>query len=241
MKRKPVNDYAEQIQDYVDSTGLIGEPMAPAGLIGVDLSPADLTGAERRPPMAATITWTPAQQARLLDCLRDGNTLAYYCSDDEGRPANGGSGTVAIPGATHHPADPDFAPCTAGAVHGTREPHRWDGRRVWVVALRGIVHRCDVIAATEREIIGEVTPTDCIDPRIAVRIGVHLDRLAGADLTGADLSYADLSGADLTGANLTCAILRGANLREANLREANLRGADLDGAHLDGADLDDGE
>jgi hypothetical protein len=110
-------------------------------------------------------------------------------------------------------------------VHATREPHMWRGTRVWVVALHG--ERADYdtkSAALVREIVGEVPPEDVLDARIAVRMGVRLGDLEGANLAGANLARADLAGANLAYANLA-----GANLARARVYVAPPGWALVDG------------
>ena len=111
--------------------------------------------------------------------------------------------------------------CSGHALHATRDPHRWAGCRVWIVALIG--ERIDgsdhKSAALCREIVGEVLPEDASDLRVAVRVGIR--NLAGANLAGANLYGANLAGANLYGANLIRANLDRANLDRANLYGAN--------------------
>ena len=173
--------------------------------------------------------WTKDQRARLRECREAGDEIAYYCSDPWGWPSNGGTrGERCAPGVIHKPTSGEFRPCSAGAVHGTRDPLAWRGQRVWVCAYRGEREWLgDKIAASEREVIGEVLPTEVIDPRVALRLGMPCPRadLSRADLSGANLSRANLSGASLSRANLYGADLSGANLYGAYLSRADLSGA----------------
>ncbi len=205
-------------------------------------------------------SWSLAQRERLqrfLDKQAANPTttwVGYWCSNQWGQSANGGSGLqAAAPWVTHEVAGP-LEPCSPRALHATLEPHRWKGCRVWVVALVGDREDCpdNKSAALRREIIGEVLPADVICHSIAARMnlsgadlswanlsGANLSRadLSWANLYGADLSWANLSGANLYGANLSLANLYRANLYRANLYEANLSLANLSGANLSGADL----
>src|SRR5262245_13411102 len=127
--------------------------------------------------------------------------VGYWCANAQGRSAYGHGGTLtAEPGAVQTVAGP-LRICCEGGLHATREPHRWPGFRVFVVALLGPrlkgENKC---AASRREIVGEVFPEECIDPSLGVRLGVK--RLPGANLGGANLSGADLRNADLSGADL---------------------------------------
>ena len=145
-------------------------------------------------------SWTQAQISRSLELEAAGATLAFYCSDQHGRPVNGGSQNpkwTCFPGAVHQ-IDGPLALCTDHALHATFQPHRWLGSRVWVVAMIGDMQREDKIGALHREVIGEILPEDCIDPSIGVRIGIR--NLSGSVLRGSDLSGSVLRGSDLSGA-----------------------------------------
>ena len=177
--------------------------------------------------------WTPAQRVRVAELYANGWALAYWCSDAHGRPVNGGRGVTASPGAVHVGDALRPVLCVVGTLHATYEPHRWQGVRVWVVALEPpIATSNEKLGALRREVIGEVLPEEALCPSVAVRLG-RVDCLDGANLDGASLVRASLDGARLVGANLD-----GANLVEASLIRANLDGASLVGANLDGANLD---
>ena len=46
--------------------------------------------------------------------------------------------------------------CSLHALHATTDPPRWQGDRVWIVALFGEVQRAgDKLGALHREILGE--------------------------------------------------------------------------------------
>ena len=185
--------------------------------------------------------WTAKQRNHMRRMIKAGATIAYWCSDAQGRPANHSMDPIAARNWTARPGlvqevEGPLRPCTGNALHATLTPHRWRGVRVWIVALVGkVADQGDKVCALRREVIGEVMPEECTDPSVGVRIGRR--DLRGADLRGADLYGANLYGADLYGANLYGANLRGANLYGADLRGANLRGANLYGADLRGADL----
>ena len=159
-------------------------------------------------------SWTDEQRARATKLYSAGWTLAYWCGDAHGRPANGGSGVTASVGAVHV-GTPGAAICEPGCLHATYEPHRWRGARVWVVALEAPVIRSDAKIGTNgrREIIAEVLPENAISQSVGARLGRK--DLSGANLIRAGLIRANLSGADL----------RDANLEDANLIRADLRGA----------------
>ena len=188
--------------------------------------------------MIHRISWTALQQARLRQALDDGEVVAYVVTDQWGRPSNGGRGTVCHSGACHSVPGP-LSICSRG-LHGTTEPHRWRGSRVWIaVFVAPVEWQDDKVASLQREIIGEILPGDMVDASVVVRCGVHLGSLQGAYLPLADLRGANLTDADLWRADLQDAKLRGADLRGAYLWRANLIGADLRNADLRNADLQD--
>ena len=187
-------------------------------------------------------TWPVAQRERLEALLRaqadDPSTtwIGYYCSDAWGRASNGGDQTERVHAGLVQRIDGPLEICTPRGLHATREPHRWRGVRVWVVALLGPhQEEDDKAAALVREIVGEVMPEDVFDPSLAARMGLARAYLTGANLRGAYLVGANLRGANLGGANLGDADLVGANLGGAYLRGANLARANLVGAYLVGA------
>src|SRR3990167_3161333 len=63
-----------------------------------------------------------------------GAILAYWLSNADGTPANGGSGTKARVGLVEEISGP-LKICTKNALHGTLKPPKWSGERVWIVAL----------------------------------------------------------------------------------------------------------
>jgi hypothetical protein len=187
-----------------------------------------------------TTSWTDAQREHLQRLIDSGATIAYWCSDAHGRPANHAMERpwewTARPGLVQT-VDGPLKTCCPRALHATFEPHRWRGTRVWVVGLVGKVmaDQDGKLGALRREIVGEVLPEEAFSPSVGVRIGRR--DLGGANLEGANLRGANLEGANLRGANLQGAYLRGANLEGAYLEGANLGGAYLGGANLGGAYL----
>jgi len=189
---------------------------------------------------------TKEQQKRLIELWeRDDAWIGYWCSDQWGRASNGGDQSERVePGLVQQvegrleicPSPPDSV-----GLHATRQPHRWQGCRVWLVALLGEVKvRDSKAAAKTREIIAEVLPGEHIDPRVSARFN-HTGHLRHADLWDANLRDADLRYANLRDANLRHADLWDANLRDADLRYANLRDADLRYANLRYANLRDAD
>ena len=211
-------------------------------------------------------TWPAQQRERLAELLAaeadDPSTtwVGYWCSDQWGRPgkcsdqwgrpANGDARLDAVYPGLVQSMEGTLSP----GLQATREPHRWRGCRVWVVALLGMridsravssALRREVSSALRREIVGEVLPDECLSPQCAVRIAPNLGGadLRGADLRGTILDDANLRGAHmddakLRGATLSSTMLGGAHLCGADLREADLSYAQLDGANLLEADLE---
>ena len=192
-------------------------------------------------------TWLDQSKARLKQCIDEGARIAYWCSDEHGRPTN--HRCVDFPEASPgfvFEVEGQLNPCSERALHATFEPHRWKGCRIWVVALWGEVKEEDrKLCALKREIIDEIKLEDEMPPQVGVKVGykklasadLRGADLAGADLQGANLAGADLQGADLQGADLQRAVLQGVDLARADLQGANLRVADLKGANLRGANL----
>jgi hypothetical protein len=88
----------------------------------------------------------------------DGAVICYWRSDQNGRPANGGSKTVASAGLVEEIKGP-LKICTSNALHGTFDPTKWKGKRIWLVALIGETQvKEDKIGALKREIICELVP-----------------------------------------------------------------------------------
>jgi len=178
-------------------------------------------------------SWNSAQIARINALVNDPNvTLAFYCSDQHGRPANGGSKDpkwTCFSGAVHEIEGP--LQICKNALHATFEPHRWLGSRVWIVALsRFVVCTTTKLGALRREVIGEILPEDCVSASVGARFGLR-------DLRGANLECVNLSGACLIEADFSGARCAKSTLTRANLARANLSGADFTGANLIGACL----
>ncbi|MCR4319760.1 MAG: hypothetical protein NUV74_05415 [Candidatus Brocadiaceae bacterium] len=84
-----------------------------------------------------------------------GAVLAYWRSTHEGKPANGGSGTIAKVGLIEEIKGP-LEICTAKALHGTLNPPKWKGEKIWIVALYPpFVIQDDKIGSLKREFIAE--------------------------------------------------------------------------------------
>ncbi len=95
--------------------------------------------------------------ASLTRKLCKGKTVfAFWKSTADGKPANGGNGTVAREGLLEEINGP-LKICTPRALHGTLDPPKWKGERLWVVALyRPIQRQEDKIASLKRKILFEV-------------------------------------------------------------------------------------
>jgi len=103
-----------------------------------------------------TEDWSPQQLGRLLELQTLGATIAYWCSDSQGRPCNGGRGNPVAPGHIDTERGP-LALCERGTLHATQIPPKWKGDRLWVVALIGdVVGDAEKLGGLIREAIGEV-------------------------------------------------------------------------------------
>ena len=108
----------------------------------------------------ATVTyfsskWTKAQRERLAALQAEGATIAFWRSDANGRPANGGGKIApAAPGVVHTIKGTPILCETA--LHATHLPLKWEGERWWIVALIGeVIGDEEKFGAAKREIIGE--------------------------------------------------------------------------------------
>ena len=82
--------------------------------------------------------------------------VALWKSNKHAWPANGGSGTNAVPGLIEETAGP-LELCKRGTLHATFVPRRWQGGRLWVVALYGeLAVDHEKLGALKREIICEI-------------------------------------------------------------------------------------
>ena len=85
-----------------------------------------------------------------------GATLAFWRSDADGKPANGGSSEPAKVGLVQEIQGP-LALCTRNALHATLDPWKWKGERWWVVALHGKVETDEhKLGALKREIVADL-------------------------------------------------------------------------------------
>jgi len=99
----------------------------------------------------------PQQASRFIELSGQSAQLAYWRSDKNGNPANGGSGVQAAPGVIHEEKGP-LSLCERGTLHATLNPPKWKGERWWIVALHGeVVGDDEKMGCLRREIIGECT------------------------------------------------------------------------------------
>jgi hypothetical protein len=99
--------------------------------------------------------WPAAKRARYEAAITEGATVAFWRSASDGRPANGGKGGARKAGDIEEVPGP-LALCGARALHATLALDRWQGPRIWIVALFGeVLHQEDKCGALKREILGE--------------------------------------------------------------------------------------
>ncbi len=101
--------------------------------------------------------WPEAVQSRIKAVLSDCSALAFWRSDKKGLPSNSGdrSITPAAIGVVHE-VKGNLRICSNG-LHATVAPEKWEGERVWVVALFGEIQwKDDKCAAMKREILAEI-------------------------------------------------------------------------------------
>ncbi len=103
--------------------------------------------------------WTAVlEQTPAVKTAKDqGALVAFWKSDSDGKPSNGGSSTVAAVGLKEELPGPLPDNCGRGAFHATLDPSKWKGERLWVVALWGEVrHGEDKMWALKREFLAEI-------------------------------------------------------------------------------------
>lgn len=103
--------------------------------------------------------FTTDEAKHYADAVARGARLAYWRSDRAGLPCNGGDpggiGGAAYVGERRVIQGPLVA-CTKQALHATLRPPRWNGSRLWLVALFGeVAGDAEKFAALERLIIAE--------------------------------------------------------------------------------------
>ena len=105
------------------------------------------------------IAYLPKEQkARALKLQKSGAKIAYWKSDKKGQPSNGGRSDPVHVGLVQKIEGP-LEICSCRALHATYVPSKWNGERIWLVALIGkVVEQEDKLGALEREILAEITP-----------------------------------------------------------------------------------
>lgn len=92
---------------------------------------------------------------RHLTTFPDCSILAFWKSDKNGKPSNGGEGASVSVGTRERISGP-LKICQRG-FHATMRPEKWKGERLWIVALHGDFQQDDdKFCALEREIIAEI-------------------------------------------------------------------------------------
>jgi hypothetical protein len=97
------------------------------------------------------------QIATAREACDRGALIAFWKSDENGKPCNGGSSTVANVGLKEELPGPLPEHCGRGALHATLDPSKWNGDRLWVVALYGETRSGDdKVWALKREFLAEI-------------------------------------------------------------------------------------
>jgi len=97
------------------------------------------------------------RRAHANELLRMGAKIAYWRSDKNAKPSNGGLAEPVDIGTIQKIEGP-LRICTSKALHATYNPSKWHGERIWLVALKGeIVEEEDKLGGLEREILAELT------------------------------------------------------------------------------------
>lgn len=126
--------------------------MSPITQTPIPLSDEWATPVEVFAPLHAEFKFTVDAAAA---ALKAGATLAFWKANADGTPANGGSGTVAQPGLIEEVTGP-LELCGRHALHGTFRPDKWNGDKVWIVALYPPIATAeDKMGSLKREILGE--------------------------------------------------------------------------------------
>ena len=93
---------------------------------------------------------------RISALLESGAKLAFWRSDSNGKPCNNGTGLARTVGMVEELPGP-LKLCGPGALHGTLQPWKWKGERLWVVLLYPPVEESeDKLGSLKREIVAEI-------------------------------------------------------------------------------------
>ena len=99
--------------------------------------------------------WTDAQRARMEELRALGAKICFWRSKKDGTAMHGRKIEPATPGLVQTVKGP-LELCSNRALHATLIPPKWEGDRLWVVALIGeTVGDDEKYGALQREIIGE--------------------------------------------------------------------------------------
>jgi hypothetical protein len=100
--------------------------------------------------------------AALLDPWRkehDQAVLAFWRSNRDGTPANGGIGSARFAGMVEEIPGKELRLCCAAALHATVDPKQWQGDRWWVVALYPpLLVDDNKLGACRRKIVQDLGP-----------------------------------------------------------------------------------
>lgn len=114
--------------------------------------------------------WSDIRKAQLDTLIQLGATIAYWRSDANGLPCNGGlkKGALIPVGNEVFTTTAEGQPrpgkmielCTNQVLHATLKVPRWNGSRLWIVGLFGseIIGDEEKFGAARRQIIGEALP-----------------------------------------------------------------------------------
>ncbi len=115
-------------------------------------------GAYWRATMPVVVrNWSTEQRERFNALTGLGVPIAFWRSDVNGQPSNGGRANIPAtqPGVIHTARGP-LSLCKDGTLHATLIPPKWQGARIWIVALHGkIIGDDEKFGCLEREILGE--------------------------------------------------------------------------------------
>ena len=97
-----------------------------------------------------------SENARAFELNRCGAAIAFWRSTKDGFPANGGKAwTAAYVGKVDKVKGP-LGICTHNALHATLLPPKWEGEKIWIVAMYPpFVVDDDKIGSLKREILAE--------------------------------------------------------------------------------------
>ena len=101
--------------------------------------------------------WASVVEALYVRPIPDNTTLAFWRSNKDGTPSNGGRSLPVKEGDIQKENGP-LVLCSPGTLHATLKPERWSGDRIWLVALVGkVVGDHEKYGCLERHIIKDVT------------------------------------------------------------------------------------